>query len=214
VLVSEAKTALKRYGFDDSDPLLTWINAARAQIIDEHDWTWTNQFAVGMMLAAGDYTISLPNDSYAIETVVVRSSTSVRKLIHKDYQSFVDNYADQTLTNPSTGMPQFYSVYSGGQVIVWPTPDVDYSVDISYRMNFNSLVDDTDDLGIPSSLHYAVVLGAAYIALQAENEEERAQTAQAQFESRVSAAWLRDSRSATGLDSSDQVEDTQGYGRS
>jgi hypothetical protein len=208
MLVSEAKTLLKRYGFSDEDPLLSWINAGRHELLDSHDWSWSRAVLLGQSLGVGDTEVILPSDASTLETVSVKATGVNQKLAPTSYQSFVANY-DPVIT----GAPSVYAQYSDNKhVIVWPTPDQAYTLDFSYYKGYDDLTADTDDLGVPGSIAYAVVLAAAYTALQAENEEDRAATAQSQFQSRVAAAFVKDSRiTGGGDDDGDQVEDVMNY---
>jgi hypothetical protein len=84
---------------------------------------------------------------------------------------------------------------------------------VVYHSSRDELVNDTDVPEIPKELHYAIVQGAAAIALQAENEEERAQTAEDQFNKSVGRVWSRLAGPAA-MDGTSAVRDVMGYGSS
>jgi hypothetical protein len=71
-------------------------------------------------------------------------------------------------------------------------------MDLLYVRSLPDLTLDSETPSIPARWHYTIVRGAAYIALQAENEEERAQTAQAQFEADLNKMRARYGRDQIG----------------
>ena len=46
MLVSEARTALKRYGFDDNDPIISWLNEGMHQLEVAHGTGLTGHLPV------------------------------------------------------------------------------------------------------------------------------------------------------------------------
>ena len=55
------RTALKRYGFDDSDPLDQWINASYQEMGEAVDWTFMEVMTT-VPTILGSNTIAFPAD--------------------------------------------------------------------------------------------------------------------------------------------------------
>ena len=190
---------LKRYGFDDSDPLTEWINAALHEIEVAYPWPFLISKTT-IALSAADTTPALPADFDKVVTLRIDNS----KL------SYVDPRAldrDWTLYSGS-GAPSIYTIVDG-ILYVYPSPDTAYTIEFLYLRNIVELAAGADVPDIPAKLHYTVVLGAAYIALQAENEEERAQTAFAEFERSLARNWAR--LGTENQDEPGQVVNVMGY---
>jgi hypothetical protein len=200
VKLSELETALKRYGFDDEDPLSTWLNAAKNEIVDEHDWPFLISRTTVVLPAL---TNTLPSLTNFFKVISIRDQETGRpKLEYYEptrYEREIDDFA-------VSGIPRIYTTFDGSSIEAWPRPDVDRSL----RVVFHTLVPDMsgpDDVpGLPLGLHYAIVQRAASIALQAENEEERAQTAQSEYATALDRAIRK--YTATTDDEPRQVVET------
>jgi hypothetical protein len=210
--VSSAKTLLKRYGFSDEDPLLEWLNAAVHLFEGSADWPWLR---VGTtVVLAGGSTLTLPGDLERV--VLLKDTTNNHPLKYKSFSEYND------LDPTASGNPQFFTVevgvpvdtqgssyLSASQVRVWPIPTTSLTFALEYRFALPDHANDNEDLYIPFKYHYAVPVGAAGIALQAENEEERAQTAWAQFNGYVTSAQI--DYDAKQLGEPGQVKDVMDY---
>lgn len=202
--LSELQTALKRYGFDDNDPLTTWINAAVHMIENEEDWDWL-EAATTLSVPASTSTLTLPSDFF--KPVQLVDTTNQAALRYWDVRNFSRNIADQT----QTGQPEVYTVIGTNTIQLYPVPDASLSLKLIYERQISDMVNGTDlPTPMPARYHYAIVHGAAYIALQAENEEDRSTVAKAEFDSMIDKMRLATSRKDRSFP--DQVQDVQGYG--
>lgn len=212
----QAKTLLKRYGFDDSDPLDDWLDEGHEMVEDAHDWPFLEWIeTVNMVAGATSRTIG---SQTSFKPISVRDATNHRKLKPKEVQWWEREIKDPT----ATGKPKYYrltdsffgtpSIYQF-QIDVYPVPDSDISLHVVSQLRSvkPSLLGPvgTTQLQLDPALHYPVVLGAAFTGLMAENEEERAQTALQQFDNAVEQRWQRYSR--MDIDGPRQVVDVMGY---
>lgn len=199
--LSEAKSALKRYGFDDSDPLQLWLDAALSDLLSSQDW----QFLMGeftVTVSSGANTMTLPSDF--LKMVSLRDTTNNLKLERWDARKF-----DREISNQAeVGKAEVYRLIGLNQILLWRTLDSAVSFRGIYEKQFAGVSDDNLDL-IPTPFHYPVVLRAASLGLMAENEEERAQTAQNEYISMLGSAAMSYQNQA--LDTPEVVQDTQGY---
>jgi hypothetical protein len=209
MLVSEAKTALKTYGFADGDPLSSWLEAAKQRVEESDDWPFLQKIAVQAVLA-GVSVPTLPADLF--KPISLRDVTNNRKLSYKDPVGFDRDIEDPT----DTGFSTTYTL-TGTQtavpvlVTVWPINTLPWSCRIFYQATLTDITGLADGATLPGPLafHYIYVLGAAAIALQADNEEDRAATAQTTFEAALGhqrRKWFSD------LDEARTVQDVMGYG--
>lgn len=201
--VAAAKTALKRFGFDDTDPLLTWLNEGLHQFEMAANWPFLQKRSAAIAVAVGVNAIAVPSDFGKV--ISLRDQTKDNKLSPKTWQWF-----DREISDPDeSGAPEYYFLLDVGTLTVWRVPDVATSFSLVYQEALADLVD-PGSIPIPERHHYAIVLGAAYVGLMAENEENRAETAQSEFE----AAIVRgiEYYGDENLDEFMTVQDTQGYG--
>jgi len=200
-----AKTLLKRYGFDDSDPLLNWLDEGQDLFEAEHDWPFLQMLATDPV-AMGQNSVDLPPDFFKVYSL--HDMTNRTKLKQMDLSQF-----ERTIWNPAdTGKPQIYTVVNINQLVLWPVADSDFTMRIVYQKSLtdvSQLTDDATNLDGPANTHYTVVLGAAFVGLMAENEEDRAAVAKAQFDAAVAHRWQK--YSDTDLDEPKQVQDVMGY---
>lgn len=197
------KTALKRYGFNDADPLTDWINAALHEFEDAYPWPWLEK-EVFLALLTGENEITLPADFYKLQSVKFKGFELRPKYL--GYDVFTDEIADRTVTG---SLPTVFTLIGMDTMPVWPVPTQDLDLILLYRRSVDDLVDDTDIPNIPTRHHYGLVAGAATYALQAENEEDRAVTAANLWQSVIDRAIAR---YATRQEMEpDQVRDSAGY---
>lgn len=208
--VGQAKAALSRYGFNNSDPLNSWLEAAKEEFLAAYDWPFLQVIVDPVSLAANTNTITLPTDFSKVQSLRYKGdpTTSIspgRKLKYEDAVGF-----ERDVDNPDApGMPYCYVTYAGA-VRVYPVPTQLISLRLMYQKDLadiNSLADAADMPG-PIAIHYIVVIGAAYIGLQAESEEDRSSTAQAMFEAGISRTVRR---LKSRIDESEQVVNVMGY---
>lgn len=204
VLVSEGKTALKRYGFDDSDPLLVWMNEAMHQFEDAHDWSFLQQVTT-LTVLAGINTLTLPTNFYKIHSI--RDTVGKLKLGYMTISEF-----ERVIETPDDlSLPELYTITGTQDVQLYPTPDTDRLMRVVYQEELDEMVSDGSVMSGPPRIHYPIVQGAVMIALQAENEEDRAANAKEQFEAAIERLWTKYNK--TEDDEPQQVTDVMGYTR-
>lgn len=201
MLVSEGKTSLKRFGFDDTDPLLIWMNAGMRELERAHTWTFLQSSVV--VASSGD-AFTLPTDF--VKVYSIRDMTTGAKLVRLSTSQFERDIEDPT----DTGAPQLYRVIGTSDVQVWPLPDFATTYQVVYRTKFTDMSSDVAQMPGPVEIHYPIIQGASYLALQAENEEERAKNAQAQFLAAIDGLW--NTYGDNDEDEPQQVVDVMGYG--
>lgn len=212
MLVSAAKTALKAYGFDDNDPLNTWLEAAKSNFEAADNWPFLRKITT-IAMTAGDTDVSgaeLPADFFKVMTV--RDNTDKRKLTYIDPVTF-----DRDIeTTTETGVPQFYTVFANAvapfyALTIWPAALTAWTLQLRYEAVLADITGLADGVSMPGPtiIHYPIVQGAAAIALQVDNEEDRAATAQ-QLSSEAISRLKR--KFFSDLDESRQVVDVMGYG--
>lgn len=207
VLVSDLKTALKRFGFDDGDPLLLWLNDAMHEIEEEYaNWSWLKRTET--INAVANDGIFTPVSS--IQRVIkLRDTTSGRS---KDLEYWDERKFERELDEPeSSGEPELFTILGSSELQVYPVPTYAATYRLRYIEALADLVADGETPKLPTKNHFLIVLGAAYRGLQAENEEDRAANAQAQFDSRLAKMVQADMKRQTGQPGG--VEDVMGYGR-
>ena len=206
MLVSEARTALKRYGFDDNDPIISWLNEGMHQLEDAHDWTFL-QAVTTVAAAVGDSTLVLPAALHKVQSI--RDTTGKRKLRYVTVSEF-----ERTIIDPTTrAAPEIYTITTTETIQLWPVVDVARSFRVVYQQEFTDMVLAPDAaMPGPTRIHYPIVQGAAAIALQAENEEDRAATAKTEFEAAIDRLWAKYNKQE--LDEPQQVTDVMEYWRS
>lgn len=207
--VAELKTAVKRFGFDDSDPLLIWINAAMHEIEDAYPkWSWLE----------GNVTKVLPPNTGALTVAAdvkrlhkVRDETDATSLGGRDLEYWPREKLWRESENlGNAGNPYAFTVLNSTQIECYPVAAAARNLSVWYTKTIVDLVNDADVPIIPASNHYVIVLGAVYVALQAESEEDRAANAQAQFQSKLDKMITADMKRQTGAPS--EVQDVMEYG--
>lgn len=197
------REAVKRYGFDDSDPLDSWINAAYHDVESVTEWPFLEGFVPSTNTVAGSNVLSLPSDLGKI--ISIRETTTMVKLDFVSRRAFERDVADPT----TPGKPTEYTLIGLETIQLYPVPDAIYSMSLYYAKELVDLTDAAPALGIPSRLHYAVALSAVRYGLMAESEEERAHEAESLYNDALGRAMsyygLRE------LDEPHTVVDTAGY---
>lgn len=207
--LTQLQIALKRYGFDDSDPLTTWLNAAVHEIEAAFDWPFLEVLPIRVSMPIGSNTITLPSDVSKI--LYVKDMTQFEKLKYYGRNKFV-----RLISDPSdTGLAEIYTLVSTNQIQIWRVLGSATTFEVMYQSLCQDMVNATDIPGTaenpwPPIMHYLVVQNAAAIALQAENEEDRAKTALEQYN--VALMRMMGKFGERELDEPDTVQDAQGYG--
>jgi hypothetical protein len=203
MLVSEAQTALMRFGFDSTDPLTIWLNEAMHQFEDAHDWGFLQQIAT-VNTVVGDSTLTLPTTLHKIQSI--RDVTSKKKLGYVTISEF-----ERVVIDPTTrGQPDVYTITNMKVVQFYPATDLARTFRVVYQEELVDMAATNVSMPGPTRIHYPIVQGAAMIALQAENEEDRAISAKAEFEAAIDRLWTK--YNSKELDEPQQVTDVMGYG--
>lgn len=207
--LEEMKTALKRYGFDDTDPLAMWLNAAMHDMESDFDWPWLESELVTKNTEAGKPKLATPFS--IIKVISIRDKTNQRKLQFYDQHRFFREIADPL----EQGQPELYTLQGiEAFVHLWPIPSAVYEMEMIVQTLTGDLVNPADEPKAgtyfwPAISHYSIIMKAAAIALQAENEEERAKNALDQYDK--SLERLRRKFGERELDEPTTVQDVQGY---
>lgn len=207
----QAKTALMAYGFDTNDPLLQWLDTGKTTLENAEDWPFLRKTVI-MVVNAGDFELSgvdLPADFFKVMSI--RDIDSSRKLTYMDPLAF-----DRDIENPFTpGSPSIYTVVAapaapGWAITLWPVPDAATNIQLRYEAILTDITGLADGTALPGPvmIHFPIVQCAAVIALQVDNEEDRAATAQAA--SNEAIAHLR-RRMLAKIDEAETVQNVQGY---
>lgn len=115
----------------------TFVQVAEERIYNTVQLPAVRKNVTGTMTAGNKY-LSLPDDwlanfSLAVITPVTLAQTF---LINKDV-----NFIRECYPAPSTsGVPQYYAIFDDNSLIVGPTPDVSYSVEMHYYYYPESIV--------------------------------------------------------------------------
>jgi hypothetical protein len=205
----QMQTVLMRYGFDVTDPIQAWINAAMHEVEGAFDWPWAWEGPITMQVAGGANSITLPSDFGKVHSL--KDLDHLAKIKFWNRHKFTRLIQDET--NP--GLIELYTLVGTNQIQFWRVPVVATNIMLIYQATTADLVNPTDVPTTaanqwPPMLHYPIVMRAASLALQAENEEDRAKTAQDEFDRALIRCMGKYSEDQ--LDDPDAVEDSQGYG--
>lgn len=202
MVIGDWRIALKRYGFDSSDPIDVWLNAAYQDFQSDHAWPWARLITT-VATTPGVSTLSLPSNFSRVFTV--RDTAKKDKLTYFDLWRFEREISDMD----EVGNPIIYTVHAPNVISVWPVPASAVNLRVVYEKSFAELSDVNPTPDMPVRFHYIPIFRAAAIALMAENEEDRSQTAIAEYNAAVEKA--NSLYAHTELGDEEAVEDVQGY---
>jgi hypothetical protein len=194
-----------RYGFDTSDPLNDWLDEGHIMFESAREWPFLQLIAT-VAVSLGVDSATMPSDFSKIYSL--RDTTNSLKLQRVDVHTWERMIEDQA----ERGKTQNYLITGLSTVQLWPVPDTAISLRAIYKKQLtlpSALASDGTQLDGPTRIHYPIVLGAAYTGLMAENEEDRAGQAMAQFENAVEKRWNQ--YSATDDDEPREVQDVMDY---
>lgn len=206
--LTQLQVALKRYGFDDTDPLTTWLNAAMHDFEASYDWPFLEVMPYQTVVTPGANTIVLPSD--CMKVMYIKDMTSFSKLKYYERHKFIRNIQDPT----DVGQAEVYTLVGTTNLQIWRVLQLPTTFEIMYQASCPDMVNSSDVPGttetpFPAIVQYAIVQYAAAIALQAENEEDRAKTAMQEYQATLMR--LMGKFGERELDEPTTVEDAQGY---
>ncbi len=149
--------------FDDgfsSDDVDLLLNRSFWNICDKLDFR-ENEITIPFTFAIGDRKYEMPADFNALRSIAVfdenGASTDLERWDSKSYDAVYNNtVADEQSNNLPT---KYYR--ESGHIVVWPTPDQEYSGVFHYWKNLSDLSDENDDLPLPQSWDEIIMVGAA-----------------------------------------------------
>lgn len=209
--LGEMETLLKRYGFDSKDPLKEWLNAALHEFESERDWPFLEAVPVEQEMGAGENTITLPAST--LKVITLKDETNIYKLQYYDWHKFERDIREPT----ERGKPELYTLKGLNEIQIWRVLEsaTKFMVQVQLVAPDLAIAGDEPKTAAgrvwPKMCHFPIVQRAASIALQAENEEERAKTAQAEYEKALMTIAMKFTERE--LDEPTTVEDVQGYGQ-
>lgn len=206
--LEDMKTALKRYGFDNNDPLTVWLNAAMHDIESAFDWPWLESNVDNIVVPLGGSTIPLPEE--ALKVIGIRDTVNFFKLKYYERHKFMREIEDPT----ESGKPEVYTLLNTNEIQLWRVLDGAVTFEVIYQATTPDLVSPEDEPTTsnnvwPSLTSYPIVQRAAQYALQAENEEERAKSAEVQADKALLRLMAKFGERE--LDEPTTVQDVMGY---
>jgi len=208
----EMETLLKRYGFDSKDPLKQWLEAGMRDVEMEHDWPW--------LYTKETWNIKAGEEIYSpqggvIKIVTIKDETNIYKYRYYEWHRF-----ERDIREPKEkGKTELYTIvkmgYSNMQIKFWRIPESPIEITAMVQeetepLREPSTVPQTAGAFWPLQAQFPIVLRAAVIALNAENEEERAKALQAEYDNLMTK--LKWKYAEMELDEPATVADTMGYG--
>jgi len=166
---TELTAAIQDYtnntGTDFTAAIPTFIKQAEQRIYRSVNLPINRKNVAGTMTDGNEY-LSTPADFLFPLSLSITNSSNQIFLLNKD-----SNFIRSTYPNSSTeGTPKYYGLFSSDKFIVGPTPDADYTTELHYYYQPNSIVtDSTSWLGTNADtvlLHGALV--EAYIYMKGE----------------------------------------------
>jgi hypothetical protein len=203
VNLGELETAVKRYGFDDTDPLYTWIIASIHEFERYTRWPFLRATAFVSTVASTQALTVVGTGFGRVNSIRFRDESIV--LTPTSPEVFEEELDDPELI----GKPSRWVIKSDTQVDLYPIPDDVYALRVNYSKKITEPVDNpTSVIDVPTTFHYNLVQLAAAIGHDADNNEDRASKLRTQaysgFDSGISSFY-----GTTGMFS--QVRDSQGY---
>lgn len=205
--VTRFSELLSRYGFDETDPLLEWINAGLFEVMNEAEWPFLRAVGAGIVVPAVNQVVTVPADfGKPIMLTDVTDGSARFDLEYIDPR----RYLREVSTTSVLGVPSLYTIL-GDELKLWPASSVPRTVNLFYMKDVAELVNPGDSpTWLPDRWHYSpCVYAMAHIALMAENEEERAQTALA--EQNAGIERMLNYYGMDQLGTAETVADVQGY---
>ena len=162
---TQLKTAIQDFCENTETSFVTnlplFIRAAEDRIFQSVNLTYFKKNA-SSALSQNDQFVSVPSDFLTPFSLHITTANFQDFLMLKDV-NFVQKY---TLDSASTGTPQYYGIYDVDNLIVSPTPDQNYTVELHYYYRPASLTagSDSGTTWISSNAPNVLLYGALYEA--------------------------------------------------
>tara|TARA_R100000149_G_scaffold59791_2_gene28790 strand:- start:1249 stop:1896 length:648 start_codon:yes stop_codon:yes gene_type:complete len=162
---AQMKTAIQDFCENTETSFVTnlpvFIRAAEDRIFQSVNLTYFKKNA-SSALSTGDEFLSVPTDFLTPFSLHITTANFQDFLTLKDV-NFVQKY---TLDSASTGTPQYYGIYDVDNLIVSPTPDQNYTVELHYYYRPASLTAgaDSGQTWISENAPNVLLYGALYEA--------------------------------------------------
>ena len=162
---TQLKTAIQDFCENTETSFVTnlplFIRAAEDRIFQSVNLTYFKKNA-SSALSQDDQFVSVPSDFLTPFSLHITTANFQDFLTLKDV-NFVQKY---TLDSASTGTPQYYGIYDVDNLIVSPTPDQNYTVELHYYYRPASLTagSDSGTTWISSNAPNVLLYGALYEA--------------------------------------------------
>ena len=162
---TQMKTAIQDFCENTETSFVTnlpvFIRAAEDRIFQSVNLTYFKKNA-SSALSQDDQFVSVPSDFLTPFSLHITTANFQDFLTLKDV-NFVQKY---TLDSASTGTPQYYGIYDVDNLIVSPTPDQNYTVELHYYYRPASLTAGSDcgTTWISSNAPNVLLYGALYEA--------------------------------------------------
>lgn len=111
-----------------SDTLLDqFIRQTELDIAGKVDYDDLRKYATSNFVASQRY-LSLPSDNVVIRSVQVFDGSGDRNFLEKRDTSFISEFNN----TGATGLPKYYAMWDDFNIVVAPTPDTTYQVQLNY----------------------------------------------------------------------------------
>lgn len=180
-----------------------YINEAKAQV--ENAWSWSGlRTTLSATTTPGIFNYELNGSQNNFKVLNVINDTSNQFMEYRDSQWFDNIFLN---TQPATGAPTYYnfngiSADKDTQVDIYPIPDAAYNIRFNVILRSEALVNDLDELYIPSR---PVILLATAMAIEERGEDGGQQSANAY------GAYKNALADAISLDAARHPEETIWY---
>lgn len=143
-----------------SDDALLLLNRAYWELLANFGFRET-EATVSFSTSQGNRKYELPTSSHAVNiiSIVNPDSEAHVQLIRTTKQTYENTFVNQTT---SEAFPTNY-IRDNNCIILWPTPDEEYTVYIRYWKNLDDLIADPSNYpDMPRNWHEIVLYGALY----------------------------------------------------
>lgn len=175
-IVTKVQQRVRDTGYSSSE-ITNYINDTQNDVFNEYALPFMQE-EVSYTLTIDDPDITsgngLPADYVQAINLINTYAGQESVIPYVDFSLLDQDEPDvEDTTLHTTGEPQYWYYYEG-EIRVFPTPDVAYTVKLKYRKKPTLLSADTDVPDIPSEFEELLVEGAAYRVLQVKDNYDQA----------------------------------------